>query len=73
MVCLVSSSSISGRTSESRGEDTNHIFIDDAWSLRPTLAPSDDSKAPDQAVHVTGVCVYMILLLLLLLLCFCCF
>ena len=56
MVCLVPSSSILGRTSESRGEDTNHFFIDDTWSLRPTLAPGDDSKAPDQAVY--GVPLY---------------
>ena len=55
MVCLVPSSSIPGRTSESRGEDTNHFFIDDTWSLRPTLAPGDESKAPDQAVQVTDV------------------
>ena len=59
MVCLVPSSSIPGRTSESRGEDTNHFFIDDTWSSRSTLAPGDDSKAPDQAVYVTGLWTYM--------------
>ena len=59
MVCLVPSSSIPGRTSESRGEDTNHFFIDDTWSLRATLAAGDDSKAPDQAMYVIGVCLLL--------------
>ena len=54
MVCLVPSSSVSGRTSKSRGEDTNHFFIDDTCSLRPTLAAGDDSKAPDQAMYKYG-------------------